>query len=285
MLAPTSCRVGLAAIAVVFAACSESVTAPEAPQQVPGVVSAQADQDVVTSAAATIAGTITSLSADEAAAGIAVAGLSLVPGDALRESGGDGTSTGDKPAEGTETGTTTFGDKTETKSVSRSFQFFDAAGNRMTAFVRGTTASVRFLLTTDVRRTMDSTYVAASHSRSDHTLSGLLGDRRVWNGTGSSADTTTHREGTSLRTYTGTAADTIAAVTFMANRDLNRYPLSGTAIRVVNYVKTFTGRETGTMTVNRRVVVTFNGTNMAVMRIGTVTCSLNLDTRKAESCS
>lgn len=275
MLAPTSRRVGLAAIAVVFAACSESVTAPEAVQQVSSVVSAQANQDVVTSAAATIAGTITSLSADEAAAGISVAGLSLVPGDALRESGGGGS----------ESGTTTFGDKTETKSVSRSFQFFDAAGNRMTAFVRGTTASVRVLLTTDIRRTMDSTYVAASHSRSDHMLSGLLGDRRVWNGTGSSADTTSHRDGTSMRTYTGTAADTIVAVTFMANRELNRYPLSGTAIRVVNYVKTFTGRETGTMTVNRRVVVTFNGTNMAVMRVGNVTCSLNLDTRKAENCS
>lgn len=272
MLASTSRRVGLAAIAVVFAACSESVTAPEVVQQVPSVVSAQADQDVVTSAAATIAGTITSLSADEVAAGIA-AGLTLVPGDALRESSG-----------GDETGTTTYGDKTETKSVSRSFQFFDAAGNRMTAFVRGTTASVRFLISTDLRRTMDSTYVAASHSRSDHVLSGLLGDRRVWNGTGSSADTTTHRDGTSLRTYTGTAADTIVAVTFMANRDLNRYPLSGTAIRVVNYVKTFTGRETGTMTVNRRIVVTFNGTNMAVMTIGNVTCSLNLDTRKAEHC-
>lgn len=273
MLAPTSRRVWIAAIAVVFAACSESVTAPEVLQQVPAAVSAQADQDVATSAAATIAGTITSLGADELAAGIA-AGFALVPGEALRESGSGGS----------DSGTTTFGDKTETKSVSRSFQFFDAAGNRMAAFVRGTTASVRFLITTDVRRTMDSTYVAASHSRSDHVLSGLLGDRRVWNGTGSSADTTSHREGTSLRTYTGTAADTIVAVTFLANRDLNRYPLSGTAIRVVNYVKTFTGRETGTMTVNRRIVVTFNGTNMAVMTIGNVTCALNLDTRKAEHC-
>lgn len=272
MLAPLSRRVGIAAIAVVVAACSESVTAPEVAQQVPSVVSAQADQDVVTSAAATIASTITSLSTDEAAAGIVFAGFSLVPGDALRESGGGG-------------GGYSTGDKTETKSVTRSFQFFDAAGNRMTAFVHGTTASVRFLLTTDIRRTMDSTYVAASHSRSDHTLSGLLGDRRVWNGTGSSADTTSHRDGTIMRTYTGTAADTIVAVTFMANREVNRYPLSGTAIHVVNYVKTFTGRETGTMTVNRRVVVTFNGTNMAVMRIGNVTCSLNLDTRKAEHCS
>lgn len=155
----------------------------------------------------------------------------------------------------------------------------------MPSFVHGTTASVRAVVTANVRRTRDSTYTSASHSRSDHTVSGLLGDRRIWNGTALSTDTTMHRDGTSLRTYIGTSADTTVAVTFNADRTVNKYPLSGTHTRVINYVKTFTGRETGTLTVTRRIVVTFNGTSSAVMRIGTATCTLNLDTRKAEHCS
>ena len=286
MNAPLSRRVYTAAAALMLAACGDSVTAPVAEQQaVAGTaVTAQANQDVVATAAATIAGAIVALTADEAAAGITAPSLTLVPGDALRDGTSGGTS-GDKPPTGTETGTTTFGNTTETKSFTRTFTFFNAAGTVMPAFIRGTTASVRAVVTADVRRTRDSTYVSATHMRSDHTLSGLLGDRRIWNGTAASTDTTTHREGTSLRTYVGTGADTTVAVTFHADRAVNKYPLSGTSIRVVNYVKTFTGRETGTLTVSRRIVVTYNGTSSAVMRIGNQTCTLNLETRKAENCS
>ena len=278
MNASLSRRVCAAAAALMLAACGDSVTAPVAEQQaIAGTaVTAQANQDVVATAAAAIAGTIVALSADEAAAGIAAASLALVPGDALR---------GGMPGGDTHTGTTTYGDKTETKSYTRTFTFYNAAGTVMPSFVAGTTASVRAVVTADVRVTKDSTYVSASHKRSDHTLSGLLSDRRIWNGTAASTDTTTHREGTSLRTYVGTGADTTVAVTFHADKSVNRYPLSGTSIRVVNYVKTFTGRETGTLTVSRRIVVTYNGTSSAVMRIGNQTCTLNLETRKAENCS
>lgn len=284
MNAPLSRWFAAAAMTLALTACGESVTAPAVEQPaVTQTVTAQADQDVVTTAAASIAGAIVSLAADEVAAGITAPSLVLVPGDALRDGTSSGTSGDKPPTGGTETGT--YGNTTETKSFSRTFTFFNAAGAVMPAFIHGTTASVRAVITAAVRRTRDSTYVSASHSRSDHTLSGLLGDRRIWNGTGASTDTTTHREGTSLRTYVGTSADTTAAVTFLADRTVNRYPLSGTHTRVVNYVKTFTGRETGTLTVTRRIVVTFNGTSSAVMRIGTVTCTLNLETRKAENCS
>ena len=277
MNASLSRRVCAAVAALALAACGDSVTAPGTEEVVAApAVTAQANQDVVATAAAAIAGTIVALSADETAAGVTAASRALVPGDALRQ----GT-----PGGGTETGTTTYGDKTETKSYTRTFTFYNAAGTVMPSFVHGTTASVRAIVTADVRVTKDSTYVSASHKRSDHTLSGLLSDRRIWNGTAASTDTTTHREGTSLRTYVGTGADTTVAVTFHADKSVNRYPLSGTSIHVVNYVKTFTGKETGTLTVNRRIVVTYNGTSSAVMRIGNQTCTLNLETRKAENCS
>lgn len=263
-------------MALALAGCGESVTAPAVEHTaVTQTVNAQANQDVAATAAASIAGAIAALSADEAAAGITTPSSVLIPGDALRGESSGGS--GDKSSSG--------GYTTETKSYSRTFTFFDAAGAVMPSFVRGTTASVRAVVTAHVRRTQDSTYASASHSRSDKMLSGLLTDRRIWDGTAASTDTTTHREGTSLRTYVGTAADTTVAVTFHADRTVNKYPLSGTSIRVVSYVKTFTGKETGTLTVNRRIVVTYNGTSSAVMRIGNVTCTLNLDTRKAENCS
>lgn len=283
MDAPLLRRICAAAAALALAACSEAVTGPATEQQtVAPTATAQANQDVAATAAAAIAGTIASLAADEAAAGVAGASRTAVPVDAPR-AGSSGGLGGHQP--GTETGTTTFGNTTETKSFTRTFTFFNAAGAPMPSFIAGTTASVRAVITADVRRTRDSTYVSVSRTRSDHVLSGLLGDRRIWNGTAASTDTSTHREGASVRTYIGTAADTTVAVTFLADRSVNKYPLSGTTIRVINYVKTFTGHEAGTLSVTRRIVVTYNGTSSAVMRIGSHTCTLNLETRKAEHCS
>lgn len=266
------------AVAVTVAACGDFVTAPgvEEVAVTSPAPTVQADQDVAVSAAAALAGSVAALTSDEAAAGLTLPGAALLPSGIRAESSPGGTG---------DTETATFGDRTETKSVTRAFTFYNAAGAVMSSFVRGTTASVRAIVTANMRLTKDSTYVSASYSRKDHTLSGLLGDRRIWNGTATSADTTSHRDGSGTRTYVGTAADTTTAVTFLADRAVNKYPLSGTSVRVVNYVKTFTGKETGTLTVTRRIVVTFNGTSSAVMKIGNVTCTLNLDTRKAEHCT
>lgn len=66
-------------------------------------------------------------------------------------------------------------------------------------------------------------------------MSGFLGPNRIWNGFGSNADTSSHREELSSREYTGLSVDTLKAVTFVDERAAHPYPLSGVAIRVVDY--------------------------------------------------
>lgn len=112
-------------------------------------------------------------------------------------------------------------------------------------------------------------------------MSGFLGANRVWNGFGSSADTSSRREELSSRTYTGLSVDTLKAVTFV---DAQRYPLSGEAIRVVDYTVVSIGKQLETTTVHKRVVVTFNGTADVPISLGDYSCVLHLDMHKVDGC-
>jgi len=136
---------------------------------------------------------------------------------------------------------------------------------------------------TDASESKDN-YSSASHSLRDLVVSGFLGADRVWNGFGSSADTSQRREELSSRKYTGLSVDTLKAVTFVDGREAHPYPLSGVAIRVVDYTVVSTGKQLETTTVHKRVVVTFNGTADVPISLGDYNCVLHLDTNKVDGC-
>jgi hypothetical protein len=171
----------------------------------------------------------------------------------------------------------------EGKSVVRSYQFLDAAGNPMEKFVRGTTESIHHLVKTDASESHENSS-SVSHSLRDWTVSGFLGPNRIFNGFGSNADTSTRREELSSRKYTGLSVDTLKAVTFVDERAAHPYPLSGVAIRVVDYTVVATGKQLETITVHKRVVVTFNGTADVPISLGDYSCVLHLDTHKVDGC-
>lgn len=171
----------------------------------------------------------------------------------------------------------------EGKSVVKSYQFLDASGNPMEKFVKGATESIHYLVKTDASESKDN-YSSANHSLRDLTVSGFLGANRIWNGFGSSADTSSRREELSSRTYTGLSVDTLKAVTFGDDHAANRYPLSGVAVRVVDYTVVSTGKQLETTTVHKRVVVTFNGTADVPISLGDYSCVLHLDTHKVDGC-
>jgi hypothetical protein len=169
------------------------------------------------------------------------------------------------------------------KTVVKSYQFLDASGNPMDTFVKGTTEAIHYLMKTDGVETRDNNR-SVVHSLRDATLSGFLGPNRIWNGFGSSADTTVHTEDLSTRTYTGFSVDTLKAVTFLDQRALHPYPISGAFVRVVDYQVVSTGKQLETITVHKRAVVTFNGTADVPISLGDYTCVLHLDTHKVDGC-
>ena len=171
----------------------------------------------------------------------------------------------------------------EGKSVVKSYQFLDASGQPMEKFVRGTTESIRYRVQSDGSETQDN-HTSVSHSLRYVTVSGFLGPNRVWNGFGSSADTSSYKEDLSTRKYTGLSVDTLKAVTFVDERSTHPYPLSGVALRVVDYKAVSTGKQVETTTVHKRVVVTFNGTADVPISLGDYGCVLHLDTHKVDGC-
>jgi hypothetical protein len=171
----------------------------------------------------------------------------------------------------------------EGRTVVKSYQFLDAFGKPSASFVKGSTESIHFVVKTDASEAREN-YNSVTHSLRDQTASGFLGPNRIWNGTGSSADTNSHREDLSTRRYTGTAADSVKAVTFVDERAAHPYPLSGVVIRVVDYTVLATGKQVETTTVHKRVVVTFNGTADVPISLGDYACVLHLDTHKVDGC-
>ncbi|MDQ6689596.1 MAG: hypothetical protein M3Z18_03725 [Gemmatimonadota bacterium] len=169
------------------------------------------------------------------------------------------------------------------KSVVKSYQFLDASGTPMEKFIKGTTEAIHYLMKTDAVESRDNNR-SVTHSFRDATLSGFLGPNRIWNGFGSSADTTVHKEDLSTRTYTGLSVDTVKAVTFVDERASHPYPLSGSFVRVVDYKVVSTGKQLETTTVHKRAVVTFNGTADVPISLGDYSCILHLNTHKVDGC-
>jgi len=171
-------------------------------------------------------------------------------------------------------------------TIVRSYAFFDAAGQPMKVRDDLKTAAVNFQLSVSGTVSHDSTFSGVVHRTRNMTVRGLLGNEttRRWDGFGSSADTNTHRSALTTRTYAGRSVDSLKAVVYAQPRTPSSYPLSGTMVRSVAYLVTSVGRGTERRSVDRRVVITYNGTANVELKSGTVTCTLHLDTHKVDGC-
>lgn len=172
-------------------------------------------------------------------------------------------------------------------TVVRSYAYFDAAGQPTKLRSDLTTASINFQLSMNGVVTRDTTFSGVVHRSRNVTVSGLVGAEttRRWDGVGASADTNTHRSAVTTRTYAGKSVDSLKAVVYTQPRTATSYPLSGSMVRVVSYLVTSTGRNTERRSIDRRVVVTYNGTSSAQIQTGAVTCTLHLDTHKVDGCA
>ena len=168
-------------------------------------------------------------------------------------------------------------------NISRSFTLF-GGGVVQQAYDAQTTDSVQF------RSTLSGTVVrpnftrTVSHTRAA-TLSGLGGTetQRTFNGTGSGSVDAQYSGTRGTRSYTSTSSDTIASVVFPVPQSPETFPLSGSIIHNISATQTVERGRTVSRSVSRRVMVTFNGTALVPMTVGTLTCTLNLTTH-AVSC-
>jgi hypothetical protein len=103
----------------------------------------------------------------------------------------------------------------------------------------------------------------------------------TWNGAGIAHDSSTYSIGDVTRIFAYTAADTAAALTFTLPHSEHPYPSSGSLSRNLSVHVTAGGFD---KTVTRFAKVTFDGSSVAVLQVGALTCSLDLDTGAVSGC-
>jgi hypothetical protein len=172
-------------------------------------------------------------------------------------------------------------------SVTRSFAFYDASGQSLQTYDSTKVESVNFQAQIDGSFQREIFWTAGVHRTRNNTVSGLISlkPQRKWNGTGQGSDTVSHVGLDGIRTLAGNAVDTVTDVVMPGKNAGNNIPLSGTVVVVADYKATLEGA-TGTASkpVTRRVVVTFNGTVTPTLQVGTMTCTLHLDTHSVDGC-
>lgn len=176
-------------------------------------------------------------------------------------------------------------------TVSRTITYLDAAGATMADFSPSLTASVRYVTQRDGSWTGQGpnggTFASAIHRTRTRIVSGLAGQetQHVWNGTGVANDTSSHAGAANTRVYSKAVRDTATNVVVTLPRSTNPWPASGQVVHHVSAKVVVTGARNETRTVERRVVVTFNGTASVPLTVGEVSCTLHLDTRRVSDCS
>ena len=168
-------------------------------------------------------------------------------------------------------------------TIQRSYAFYDG-GAPQPSFDPVATDSINFqtFRTGVLGGTERTTWI--NHAR-NVTVSGLSGTEteRIWNGTGVRTDSARVAANGTTRLTRINSVDRIIGVAFAVPRTQNPFPLRGTIthdISVRSIVSDGTGQRTRNAT--RHVEVTFNGTRTAQMRIGTMTCTLDLPTREVD---
>ena len=103
----------------------------------------------------------------------------------------------------------------------------------------------------------------------------------VWNGAGARIDSSTYTVNGITRHFAYTAHDTAAALTFTMPRSENPYPASGSISRDLELHFTAGGFD---KTITRSAKITFNGSSVAELQVGELTCDLDLVTRVVSNC-
>ncbi len=165
-------------------------------------------------------------------------------------------------------------------SIARSSQFKDASGAVQNAFDSLTTNSINTKITVSGTVTRRDGDVSVVQHGSDRTVTGLAqgSNQRTVNGTSAGQENTTGTDSTGSFTAVRTAGDTILAVVIPVTNGHPSYPISGSVIRSMKLVVTYTGSAATTST--RREVITYNGSDTATIVIThdgeTKTCTLPL---------
>lgn len=172
-------------------------------------------------------------------------------------------------------------------TVTRSYTFIDASGTPMQHYSDTATARIDYQSKSDGPVGDGVKFYGTTHRTSTQTASGLLGKEtvRVWDGTGVSVDTVTHRDSVTTRRYAGVRLDSLKGLTYVQPRHRGAYPIAGQTVQVASFTVTSTGHSTETRSISRRVVTTYNGTALATVQTGSVTCTLHLDTRTVDGCT
>jgi hypothetical protein len=105
--------------------------------------------------------------------------------------------------------------------------------------------------------------------------------RHTWNGAGIAHDSSTYPVNDVTRIFAYTAADTATALTFTMPRTANPYPTSGSISRNLSLHITAGSFD---KTVARSAKVTFDGSSIAILQVGALTCSLDLTTGVVSGC-
>jgi hypothetical protein len=173
--------------------------------------------------------------------------------------------------------TATEGDFT----VTRSFALLNEAGAPQTQYDAATTASIDYHLSASGTITRTG-YTATFAREADLAVSGLAGaeTERTWNGVGTSTLHAEFQRPNGVRAYDIASADTVQNVVFRVPTSTYAYPESGRIIHWMSVTQTQEGGQPVTRTAARRVVVTFNGTDVAALRVGAVDCLVYLATRR-----
>lgn len=107
----------------------------------------------------------------------------------------------------------------------------------------------------------------------------------VWNRVGVRHDSSMFVAQNVTRHWRYLAYDTATNVTFDMPRSQNIWPVSGSIVHNVTvHFEADRATRTETKTVTRRAMITFNGTQDVTLRVGGLTCTLDLETHEVSDC-
>jgi len=168
-------------------------------------------------------------------------------------------------------------------TINRSYAFWDAANAVQQAYDGATTATANVQTSLVGTRSGDNWSGSVDRGK-DFTATGLAGaeTQRTWNGTGhDKVNRSRITESGETRTYdldcSVTVKDVVVPVPTSATGG-PRFPISGSITRSCTI--TFVGGARDGTTVQRTVVVTFNGNATATLQVGDKTFTIDLTTRQ-----
>lgn len=167
----------------------------------------------------------------------------------------------------------------------RTVTFYDEFDNEQEAFDELSTASIHVV--TVVEGGIDRDAFSASVNRArDMWVTGLLLEEttRTWNGSGSSEVSRTRvRDDIGTRSYEMDADALVEEVVRAVDREAQPWPLSGSITRDVTV--TIVNGPNGDETRERRTVITFDGTQFAILTVDGEEFEVDLAARAAERAS